>query len=268
MKKFIFAAILLHAAAMNAAVPGGAVTLSPGATEAVITAGGAAQLRGRSSACLMPEVRHLPLAGDFGVPNVEKILRTRATMVITDTRASGSGWRLLRRAGLEVVLLRNERIADYPANLRLLGEKLRCRKIAEAAARRYESAMAELRRTKSPKPLRVLILFSASPPVTCGSGSFIHEAVEYAGGINAGADRATGYFAISPEKILRHSPQVIICAGVPENLVRQYFAKPVFRCLPAVRHNRFVSVDADRFCRNNFHLPAEIKRLKSYLSSL
>ena len=90
MKKFIFAAILFHAAAINAAVPGGAVTLSPGATEAVITAGGAAQLRGRSSACLMPEVRHLPLAGDFGVPNVEKILRTRATMVITDTRASGS----------------------------------------------------------------------------------------------------------------------------------------------------------------------------------
>ena len=268
MKKFLFTAIFFCAAVINAAVPGSAVTLSPGATEAVIAAGGIKQLRGRSSACLMPEVKHLPVAGSFGVPNVEKILRTRAAMVITDTFAPGSAWRLLRRSGIETVVLSNRTIADYPANLRLLGQKLNCRDRAEAAARRYEKEIAALQHTKPRKQLRVLVLFAASPPVTCGRESFIHEALEYAGGVNAGADRTIGYFAISPEKILRHAPEVIICAGVPENYVRQYFAKPLFRLLPAVRKNRFFSVDPDRFCRNNFHLPAEIKRLKSYLSSL
>lgn len=268
MKKFIFAAILFHAAVINAAVPGSAVTLSPGATEAVIAAGGIKQLRGRSSACLMPEVKHLPVAGSFGVPNVEKILHTRTAMVITDTLAPGGAWRLLRRAGIETVVLENRRIADYPANLRRLGKKLCCVEPAEKAARLYEAEIAALERSKPQRQLRVLVLFSASPPVTCGRESFIHEALEYAGGVNAGADRDTGYFAISPEKILRHAPEVIICAGVPENAVQQYFAKPVFRLLPAVRKKRFFSVDPDRFCRNNFHLPAEIKRLKSYLSSL
>lgn len=265
MRIFFILFLLLGSGFTALAAPKAAV-LSPGAAEAVLAIGG--RVYGRSSACTMNALAHLPVVGDLGQPHVEKLLRAGIKMVITDTMAPGNSWRLLRRAGIEVVKLSNSRINDYPANLRLLGEKLSCRAQAEDAARNYENKIAHLRRTRPRNLKRVLILFAANPPVTCGKNTFINEAVECAGGANAGAYRGSGFFAISPEAVLRHAPQIIICAGVPENAVRQYFAKGVFRLVPAVRYQRFYSVSADRFCRNNPGLPAEIEKLKTVLAAL
>ena len=238
------------------------VSLSPAVSEAVIAIGGKALLCGRSSACNIPEISHLPAAGTLGKPLPEKIFQLRCTLLVSDTRHPSRTWLLLQKSPVKVLLLPAKRLDDLPGNLRKLGRALQLEKNAEKTASKFEEQLAALRRTVPERKSKALIIFSTSPAVSCGRESFITEALSLAGFESITGNMPGAYFTVSQEFILQSKPDHIISAGLPLRAVQKYFARPVFRDIPAVKNGSFICADTDRLCRLGINLPQAIRQLR------
>ena len=123
------------------------VSLSPALTDAVVLIGGVKQLAGKSSACNTPGTEAVTIAGDMGRPDVEKIIRLKPDYLISDTRHPGGRWQLLKDAGIKLIFLPGEKIADFPANLRKLGKLLGLEKQSEISAQDFETQIAQLKKS-------------------------------------------------------------------------------------------------------------------------
>ena len=241
------------------------VSLSPGVTDAICAIGGKRYLCGRSSACNAPGTNGIAIAGDMGLPALEKVLLLRPTHLISDTKHPGGKWKLLERAGIKLIFLPGKNIDDYPGNLRILGKLLNLEKNAGRAAAEYEHEISELRKSIPARKCKVLPVFGTAPVISCGKESFIHEALFLAGGENICGIAGKSYFTVSTEYILMNPPEVIIFGGIPEVMIKSYFSRREFRNLPAVKKRRIIEVDADDFCRAGIRLPEAVKALRTQL---
>ena len=265
MKKLLLISILLVLSGeIFAAIR--IVSLSPAVTDAIVEIGAVDLLCGRSRVCDAPGTSDIPIAGDMGFPAVEKILRLRATHVISDTRHPGGNWKFLEQQGIKLIFLPGKKIADFPANLRTLGKLVKREKSAGTAAEKFEKKIAALHNTKIVRRPRVLAVLAIPPVISCGRNSFVNEALEVAGAENICGKMERSYFTLSTEYIIKAAPEAIIIAGVPERAVREYFKRPEFRSLPAVKRQRFIMVDPDEFCRAGSKMPEAIRQLKKVLS--
>ncbi|MBO5822356.1 MAG: ABC transporter substrate-binding protein [Lentisphaeria bacterium] len=267
MKTLFFAMILFFSAALSAA-PVKLVSLSPAVSDAIVLIGGKAALAGRSSACNAPEISAVPIAGVMGRPEVERVIKLQPDFVVSDTMYPGNHWQVLERAKIKVIFLPGEKISDFPANLRYLGKLLKLEKSAQTAAENFEQQIAALKKNPPARQVQALIIFGVSPAISCSKKSFITEALTLAGVQNICADGKRAYFAVSSEYILRHNPELIISAGVPEAAVKSFFARAEFRHLKAVKQRRIISIDPDRFCRAGKNLPQAINALRQQIQQI
>ena len=152
--------------------------------------------------------------------------------------------------------------------MRLLGKRLGVSTAAERAAVEFENRISLLRRTKTDRPLRVLIIFNVNPLVSCGKNSFVSESITLAGAKSVTENSAKSYFTLPSEFVLRSDPEVIISAGVLEKTVETFFARNEFRDVSAVRGKRIIFIDADKFCRAGTRLPDAISELRNKLRSM
>ena len=244
------------------------VSLSPALSDAVVLIGGKGALAGRSSACDAVEISAVPIAGSMGRPAVEQVIKLRPDAVISDSCYPGNHWQVLERAGVKVIFLPGEKISDFPANLRMLGKMLKLEKNAARAAQSFEQEIEELQKSLPAKRVRALIVFAVSPVISCSEKSFINEALLLAGVQNICAEGKRAYFTVSSEYILRREPEVIISAGVPEAAVKSFFSRPEFRHIEAVKRQRIIAIDPDKFCRAGKNLPQAIKALRQEIQRL
>ena len=264
IKKFLLISILLVSGEIFAAVR--IVSLAPAVTDAIVEIGAVDLLCGRSRVCDAPGTAAIPVAGDMGLPAVEKILQLRPTHVISDTRHPGGKWKFLEQRGIKVIFLPGKKIADFPENIRFLGKLANREKAAGIAAENFEKKIAELRNIPAGRSSRALAVFAVPPVISCGGNSFVNEALELAGADNICGRMERSYFTLSPEYIIKSAPEVIIIAGVPETAVKQYFKRPEFRSLPAVKKQNFIVIDPNKFCRAGRRLPDAIRQLKNILA--
>lgn len=241
------------------------VSLSPAVTELVIYAGGKGQLCARSSACTMPEVNHLPVAGDLGLPFVEAVLKNRATLVLTDIYHPQSQWDLLRRCGVKIELLDNRQIDSLPGNVRKIGSLLSLPDAGNLASA-LQNRITELRKSRPAKPVKAVIVFGVSPLVSCGKDTFISAAMELAGVENAAASAGQGYFILTPEFLLAAAPEYIFVIGIPETVVQEFFNRGIFRNLPVVRQKKIIILPADKWSRLTPELISAIGELRTLLA--
>lgn len=243
-----------------------AVSLSPTVTELILSVGGKTLICGRSSVCDAPAVRNIPIAGDLGKPFAEKVLALKASVIITDVEHPQAQWELLRRCGVKIELLSGKNLDDMVENLRRIGKVLNLPE-AENKAEQIAEKIGDLR--KNPPALRkkAVILFSVAPLISCGKASFITEALSLAGVENPAAQNSKNYFYLSAEELFRINPDIIFIAGVPEKTVREYFANKAFQNLDALKNDRLVILDENKWCRLTPELIEAVLDLRKSLSS-
>ena len=210
------------------------VSLSPAVTELVIFAGGRAQLCARSSACTMPEVKHLPIAGDLGKPFPEAVLRHRAALIISDIVHPQANWQVLQRCGIKIELLNNRSIDDLTRNVRRIG-KLLALPGSEAAAAGLSGQIAELKRRRPSRLRPAVVLFGVSPLISCGDDTFIAAALDLAGVENLAAPAGKKYFVLTPEFLCTVRPELLIFIGVTGAQAEKMLEKSSFRHLRRCR---------------------------------
>lgn len=249
---WLLPALLL--AAPDAPVPR-LVSLSPSLTEIVVQLGCEPRLVGRSSACdYPPSVQALPVCGDFGKPVLETILPLRATHLIIADLEQPMLIETFRQAGVKVLLLPTDSIADYYAAVIALGQELGVSAAAAREVRRVRQGLAASRREWCDLPVarRPLVYFEVwgDPPMTIGRDSYLHQLIELAGGRNLGATESGGYFRCSTEWVIVGAPEVIIAPAMSRQNAADFSRRPGWQGIPAICHGRiYVALDQDLLYR-------------------
>ena len=193
------------------------VSLSPATTENLFAIGAGAFVVGRSSADdFPPQAKRLPVAGDFGKPDYERIRVLRPDLIVVEIDKADVATvdNAQRRLNAPVLVQSSHRYADVPRHLLQLGEITGKTKQAKAQA----DVMAQVQRRAlhggdrkaRPRPT-VFVEVSASPLYAAGPGSFVDDLITLAGGTNV--VKGTSAFPIySKESLLVANPQIYIVA--------------------------------------------------------
>ena len=216
--------LILLAASLAGAEPAAPriASLSPNLTEVVFALGLESHLAGRSSACdYPPAARALPVAGEFGRPNVEQLLLLKPDVLLVTDLEKPEMAAALAAAGIQTKVLPCE---SWASLINAAGEIARLCGKPEAGAK-WAAEMSSRRRQLSEKvdaffegksrPLVYMEIW-ASPLTTAGGPSFIDDMIRLAGGRNIGAGLKESYAHVSSEWVIRENPDIVALAWMKD----------------------------------------------------
>ena len=241
------------------------VSLNPATTEILFAIGAGASVVGRSRWDQWPAAaRAIPDIGDAIRPSVERILVAHPDLVVLyasgDNRAAATA---LAAAGIRVVAIRIDRIADFERAVRMLGLLAGLDSAARLAADSVRQSLALVRdRTRDLARPRAFLHAWDNPLMAIGGGSFLSELVEIAGGANIYADRPEPSPQVSFEDLVRRDPDVILAGPTEIDRLRD---DARWQALRAVRDGRILAYDTTLVARPSMRLGEAARSLATLL---
>src|SRR3989337_1939633 len=197
------------------------VSLAPNITEILFALQLGHKFAGVTDFCDFPEeARHKPKVGWLISPGIEKIISLRPDIVFATTE--GNKPEIvdeLERMNIKTYVLNphniNSVLSDITAIGTVTGQGIVAREIVTSLNRRIDSIK---KKALEGRPKRVIYLVSTDPVISAGPGSFIHDLILTAGGVNILSDSPIRYPRIDMEEIILKDPEVIIA---PSDLIEQ-----------------------------------------------
>jgi iron complex transport system substrate-binding protein len=232
-----------------AQAPARIVSLAPSITEILFALGLNDQIVGVTDFCdFPPEAKQKPKVA-YSHPNVEAIVQLQPELVLTPRAfLRNDVLAKLEQLKIPVFVVDPESFEEIPSRIQLLGRMLNRSATADALAMEMRKRTAEIQRKMQAQPrLRVLYVLNSQPLITVGPGSYIHQAIGLAGGLNIAAEAKAPYPHLNMEAVLKEDPQVIVfpigaAEGIPpgeQQLWRQWTS------LSAVKRGRLHQIPAD-----------------------
>jgi iron complex transport system substrate-binding protein len=184
--------------------------------------------------------------------NLEKVTQLRPDLVITIKFSDGTVERLAA-GGAVVLVVDPQGLGDVARSATLIGQAIGAdgKKLADDITRRLQ-AVKERAATVTTKP-RVFHEVDATDPAkpfTVGPGSFVHDLIELAGGVNVAARAASPYPQLSAEELVRADPEIIVLADADYGVTpEQVAARPGWSGMTAVRAKRVHGLSASLVSR-------------------
>jgi len=225
------------------------VSLAPSVTETLFAVGLGAEVVGVTTFCDYPaQARSKPKIGSSS-PNLEAILGLRPDLVVGNKDfIRPDAMAKLEQLKIPIFILAPKTVEDILEHISTVGRLVGHDREARAVAQGLRERLSELRsHMGAVKPVRVFYVVNTDPLISVGSGSFIHQMLELAGGENIIGHTAIPYPKVSLEEVLRRDPEVLLFPvgageGVPE-AEQQRWRK--WTTLSAVAHNRLHEVKAE-----------------------
>jgi iron complex transport system substrate-binding protein len=223
--------------------PARIVSLNPTTTDLLFAIGAGPRLVGRTHWDTWSDsVRNVADLGPGLRPNVEAVLAKRPNLVVLYASADNeAAARQLRSAGVDVISLKVDRLADFRRATLLLGvatgESDRARTVVDSVTRTLDRVRAATR--DLPHPTVFWHIWDA-PIITIGRGSYMDELVEIAGGRNVYGEVAAPSPTVSIEDVIHRDPEVIIAGPLGAVHMR---SSAVWQSVGAVRRGRIAVVD-------------------------
>lgn len=241
------------------------VSLNPTTTEILFALGVGDRVIGRSRWDQWPAAaRAVPEVGDAIRPSVERVLAAHPDLVLLyasgDNRAAADA---LREAGLRVVALRVDRIADFARCVRALGQLTGSDSAASLAVDSVQRSLDRVRSaTAAFERPRVFIHVWDNPLMAIGGGSFLSELVDIAGGRNVYADRPEPSPQVSFEDLVQRAPQVILAGPLD---AARLAGEARWTRLLALSHGRIAAYDTSLVGRPSMRLGEAARSLVELL---
>lgn len=223
--------------------PARIISLSPTTTELLFALGAGDRLVGRTRWDLFPDAaRHVPDLGNGIRPNVEVLLGARPDLVVLYASADNrDAARALRAAGVRVIALRIDLIAEFMRATEVLGAVIgaehRARDVIDSVARSLASV--QVATAGLPRPTVFFIAYQ-NPLLTIGGGSYLSQLVAIAGGRNIFDDLPQASPQVTFEEILRRNPDHLLVSPATAADLRQ---PGRWHALPAARGDRVLILD-------------------------
>jgi ABC-type Fe3+-hydroxamate transport system substrate-binding protein len=223
--------------------PARIVSLNPTTTDLLFAIGAGPRVVGRTEWDIWSDsVRAVPDLGAGLRPNVEAVLAKKPDLVVLYASADNAdAARQLRAAGVRVVSLKVDQLADFRRATLLLGEatgeRNRAQLVVDSVTTTLDSVRAVTR--DLPHPSVFWHIWDA-PIITIGRGSYMNDIVAIAGGRNVYADVAAASPTVSIEDVIHRDPDVVIAGPVGAARMR---ASAIWRSVNAVRRGHIAVVD-------------------------
>lgn len=188
------------------------ISLAPSLTETLFEIGLGERVVGVTQYCdYPPEAQAKPKVG-YIHPNLEAIVALQPDLIVAPRellRVDILG--KLEQLQIPIYVLDATTVASILAHIQTLGRLLGASAAADDVVRRMQRQIEEIktRTAHLPRP-RVLYVLNSAPLITVGPGSFIHEAIEMAGGSNIAARARVAYPRLSMEEVLSADPELIL----------------------------------------------------------
>jgi iron complex transport system substrate-binding protein len=239
-------------------------SLQPTTTELLFAIGAGDLVVGRTTWCDAPAAAlEVPSLGDGLNPNLEAIAAARPDLVLLYPSAlNDAAAARLGELGIPTLRLRTDRLADVPRLARLLGRATGRAAAGDSVAVRFERDLAAATTRRADGPT-VFILAWDQPLTTIGSGSFLSEVVERAGGRNVFAELASSAAPVSLEAVVARDPLLVI---VPSTEARDTAIRPEWNVVRAFRERHVLQVTGSEYMRPTPRAPDAVRALAARLA--
>ena len=241
----------LQGPGVSAKSPDRIVSLGPVITDMMYLLEAQDRLKAVTSYCRTPGNEEKEIIGTVMQMNVEKIVHLEPDLVIANALTRKKQIRLLQKQGIHVIELETpqnfEQICTNFERLgKLVGEEKRAKAVTAEAREKVRNIREEAAALQKQS---VFIQIGIKPLKTSPEDTFIHEYIEFAGGINIAEDAADGVY--SREKVLRKNPDVILIATMGSSKKAGLSEKEAWRkfsFLKAVKNQNIHVLDPDIVC--------------------
>lgn len=231
------------------------IALAPHIVESLYDIGAGEQIIATVDYADYPEAAlAIPRVGGYYGLNIEKIVELQPDLILAWQGGNRNvDIEQLLQLNLPVEFSRPEEISGVAEELRFLGQLTNRAKQAEAVASQFETELAMIkRRYGNHSPVKVFYQLWSEPMMTVNKATWIHQLIEVCGAVNVFADNPTEYPQISVENVIVAQPELIITPQEKSDKPQPKIDWQKWQVIPAVKHNRFMVVDADlihRFSR-------------------
>lgn len=187
------------------------VSLAPNITEILFAIGAGDAVVGVTEYCdYPPEALTKTRIGDSR-PNLEPLLALQPDLVVAMEVIRDDVLDTLQQLKIPLFILEARSLEHVYAHIQTLGRMLHRVQEANALAQSMRKDIQAIGdRTNSLSKPRVLYVVYPQPFITVGSGSFIHQLLELAGGDNVAKDAGNPYPRLSMEFVMQKDPEILL----------------------------------------------------------
>jgi iron complex transport system substrate-binding protein len=192
------------------------VSLAPSNTEILFALGLGDKVVGVTDWCnYPPEALEKEKVGGYATPDIEKIVALNPDLILVAYGTPMDVINSLVGLGLTVFGIKTTDLADLLNDIRRVGEITDKEVEAQALTSAMASRIEAVTNVTSELEERPKVFYLISQDLwTAGSGTFIHELIEKAGGVNI-CQNITGYTMISIEEVIARDPEIITTSSWP-----------------------------------------------------
>ena len=237
-------------------IPQRIISLAPSNTEILFALGLGEKVVGVTEHCnYPPEALDKEKIGGFSTPDIEKIIALQPDLILAADIHKKEVISALEERGLTVFALAPENLDGILQDIQMVGKITGREEEASELVNQMENRIKAI--TDKSKSLqertRVFYVTRHDPLWTSGSGTFINELIEKAGGVNIFQD-VTEHKVVDIELVIARSPEIIIaCTGHGEAEGKPFeWAKsePRLQVTEARKNKKIHQVDADLVSRS------------------
>lgn len=251
--------------------PNRIISVSPEITEILFAVGAGdrvvAVVRGTD---WPPAAKFLPVVGDFSNISLERVAQANPDLVFATGHEQERAVKQIERLGVPVVALMASDLAGVRRNIltvgELVGEEENARRVVKDFDERLKGINDRVAAIPAEKRRKVYLEISPEPLMTVARGSFVDEAIAFAGGVNVAAALPRPYCRIDAEEIIKANPDVIILCH-SSTRPAEVAARPGWDVVEAVRHGRIYVADANLVVRAGPRLAEGIHLLHELIYS-
>lgn len=188
------------------------VSLAPSVTEILFAIGLQEQIVGVTEFCdYPPEAKQKPKVG-YTHPNIEVIVSLQPDLVLAPRSFLRADLLVkLEQLKIPTFIVDPETFEEIPSRIQLIGRMVDRSASADAVAKAMRERIAAIRsKTEGLPRVRVLYVLNSQPLITVGPGSFIHQVIGLAGGINIASNVSVPYPRLNMEAVLKEDPEFIV----------------------------------------------------------
>ena len=214
------------------------VVLSPEVGEIIASLGATDLLVGRTQECDYPEeLLKVPVVGDFGAINREKVIALKPDLVFTSALEQDAIAQELQKVGIKVQQIYPKKLDDLPVIIGQIGDLIGKGQEASALSDSIATAIAEVR-IKSANIFhpRVYVEIYRNPLMSVSDESFVGDVIESAGGDNIFSKLERDYARVDPEDVILAKPDIIICYS--QDTLEGISSRKGWSNIPAVKNKR------------------------------
>jgi iron complex transport system substrate-binding protein len=245
------------------------ISLIPSATETIIALGATERLVARTEFDVDPALAHLPSVGAGLTPSLEQLTLLSPDLVVAwPDNATRAVIGRLEEFGTRIYAPQVQTLADLRQATVQLGQILRLEEAADSLITSIDEQLQAVRSAVAGRERpSVFYVVWYEPATTSGSGTYIDELIEIAGGRNVFEDAPGLWPQVSMEEAVRRQPDIVLISQTEDSPIDtgRLAAAVGWRELRAVKEGRLVQVDANLYNRPGPQVSEAARRLAGLL---